>query len=228
MNAEAFEKLKHVASLSSPVSAIVSPGTSVDSLDSILNKVHTARDKHIFRCKLKYIYISVLRGMLFCFLTTFQILVLASISSPNHSLTARSRALEDLPKRTKSLGSSASSWIKHLARRCAMGHFVNVETITHCILLAQEALHAKDLQVCMALLECVKVAVNIYPSLGSTEEGYETLIELFAECRGQKGEDLKGVKDCGILTILSGILAVVTPTRTSPSKNLKKVRGCTF
>lgn len=101
---------------------------------------------------------------------------------------------------------------------------MNVETITHCILLAQEALHEKDLLVCMSLLECVKVAVNVYPSLGSTEEGYETLIELFAECRDQKGEDLKNVKDSGILTTLSGILAAVTPTRTSPTRDLSKVR----
>ena len=50
-NAEAFEKLKHVASLSSPVNAIASPGMSVDSLDTILKKVHSARDKHIFRCE---------------------------------------------------------------------------------------------------------------------------------------------------------------------------------
>ncbi len=105
-----------------------------------------------------------------------------------------------------------------------MGHFLNVETITHCILLAQEARHEKDLQVCMALLECVKVAVNMYPSLGGTEEGYETLVELLAECREQKGEDLKNVKECGILTTLSGILAAVTPTRTTPAKNLSKVR----
>ncbi len=104
-----------------------------------------------------------------------------------------------------------------------MGHFVNVDNITHCILLAQEALNEKDLKVCMVLLECVKVAVNVYPSLGSTEEGYETLIELFAECRGQKGEDLQNVKDCGILTTLSGILAAVTPARTSPGKNVSKV-----
>ena len=104
-----------------------------------------------------------------------------------------------------------------------MGHFVNVDNITHCILLAQEALNEKDLKVCMVLLECVKVAVNLYPSLGSTEEGYETLIELFAECRGQKGEDLQNVKDCGILTTLSGILAAVTPARTSPGKIASKV-----
>lgn len=151
--------------------------------------------------------------------------MLASISSPTHSLSARARALEDLPKRTKSLGSSASSWVKCLARRCAMGHFLCVETVLHCTLLAQEALHEKDLKVCMAFLECVKVAVNVYPSLGGTEEGYETLIELLGECRGQKSEDLENVKNCGILTILSGILAAVTPTRTSPAKNLGKVRS---
>ena len=150
--------------------------------------------------------------------------MLASISSPTHSLAARSRALDDLPKRAKSLGPSAASWIKSLARRCAMGHFMNVDTVTHCILLAQEAFNERDFQVCMAFLECVKVAVNVYPSLGGTEEGFETLVELFGECRGQlKGEEEKDVKELGILTTLSGILAAVTPSRT-PVKSIGKVR----
>jgi hypothetical protein len=155
--------------------------------------------------------------------------VLASISSPTHSLAARSRALDELPKRTKSLGSSASSWIKSLGRRCAMGHFVNVDTITHCILLAQEAFHEKDFQVCMALLECVKVAVNVYPSLGGTEEGFETLVEMFSDCRDSlKGDEEKDMKEMGILTTLSSVLATVTPSRISPTKSVSKVRNCDF
>ena len=70
MNAEAFEKLKHVASLSSPVNAIASPGMSVDSLDTILKKVHSARDKHIFRCEFQFYHFLFLRENL---LISFQI-----------------------------------------------------------------------------------------------------------------------------------------------------------
>ena len=146
--------------------------------------------------------------------------MLASISSPTHSLAARARALEELPKRTKSLGSQTASWIKVLARRCAMGNFVNVDTVTHCILLAQEALRERDFQVTMAFLECVKIAVNIYPSLGGTREGFETLVELFGECRSSlKGNEAEDAKETGILTTIIGILAIVTPKRMPPIEN---------
>jgi hypothetical protein len=99
-----------------------------------------------------------------------------------------------------------------------MGSFINLDTVTHCILIAQESLHERDFQVCMSFLECVKVAVNIFPTLGASEEGYETLVELFGECRGMKGVEAKEVKEVGILTTLSAILAVVTPSRKSSQK----------
>jgi hypothetical protein len=148
--------------------------------------------------------------------------VLASITSPAHSLAARSRAIEELPKRTKSLGSSTSSWIKSLARRCSMGNFVSAETITHCILLAQEALRERDFQATMAFLETVTIAINIYPSLGGTEEGFETLVELFSECRNSlKASEAEDAKEVGILSTLIGILlvATVTPSRKNSIKD---------
>jgi hypothetical protein len=146
--------------------------------------------------------------------------VLASITSPAHSLAARSRAIEELPKRTKSLGSSTSSWIKSLARRCSMGNFVNAETITHCILLAQEALRERDFQATMAFLETVKIAINIYPSLGGTKEGFETLVELFSECRNSlKSSEADDAKEVGILSTLIGILAAVTSSRKNSIKD---------
>ena len=76
----------------------------------------------------------------------------------------------------------------------------------------------------MAFLECVKVAVNIYPTLGGTEEGFETLVELFGECRTLEGHEAVDAKEIGLLTTLSGILATVTPSRKSPLKNDSKVR----
>ena len=56
-NAESYEKLRQVAALSSPPSTNTSPGGSADSLDTILSKVHTARDKHIFRCEFTILYV---------------------------------------------------------------------------------------------------------------------------------------------------------------------------
>lgn len=92
-DSEAMEKLELVASLSAPLPENKSPssGSSAD-LESILKKVHSAKDKHIFR-------------------------ILSTISSPAHSPSARLRAFDELPKRTKGLGNAAQSWIKTLAKR---------------------------------------------------------------------------------------------------------------
>ena len=52
-NSTAFQMLEAVATLTTPPSACSSPG-STDDLESILQKLHSARDKHIFRCKYTY------------------------------------------------------------------------------------------------------------------------------------------------------------------------------
>lgn len=188
----AFQKLETIASLTSPPSALSSPGSVVEGLDKFLPKVHGAKDKHIFR-------------------------LLASIANPGHSSNARSRALDELPKRTKSLGSSASTWIKTLARRCAMGYFINSEIITHCALIAQEAFNEHEYLVCRALLESVNTGVALFPSI-TGKEASESLTELFAECRGSLSSNKKRqIKDYGILTTLSEMLAYVS--KSSPMKD---------
>ena len=48
-DAVAMEKLELVASLSAPLSQHLPPGSSPEDLSTVLNKFHTARDKHIFR-----------------------------------------------------------------------------------------------------------------------------------------------------------------------------------
>ncbi len=102
---------------------------------------------------------------------------------------------------------------------------MNIDTITECIILAQEAFQQREFQVSMAFLECVKVAVNIYPTLGGGTDGFESLVELFGECRTLlKDEEDMDVKEIGILTALSGILAIVAPSRVSPVKSVEKVR----
>ena len=49
-DAAAIDKLDLVVSLSTPPPQS-SPGSSSEDLSTILNKLHMAKDKHIFRCK---------------------------------------------------------------------------------------------------------------------------------------------------------------------------------
>ena len=192
MYLSAFQKLEIVASLTSPPSALSSPGTTIEGLDKILPKVHGAKDKHIFR-------------------------LLASIANPGHSSNARSRALDELPKRTKSLGSSASAWLKTLARRCAMGYFMNAEIITQCALIAHETFNEHEYLVCRALLESVYAGVTLFPSI-TGKDASDFLTELFAECRSSLSSDKKRqIKEYGILTTLSEMLAHVS--KSSPAKD---------
>lgn len=66
-NFEAFEKLKIVASLTCPPMSNSSPGASSENLDAILSKIHSAKDKHIFRCK--FIYMSLCKLLIPFFAT---------------------------------------------------------------------------------------------------------------------------------------------------------------
>jgi len=205
-DAVAIEKLELVASLSAPLCQHSSPGSPPEDLPTVLNKFHTTRDKHIFR-------------------------LLASVSLPNHSPIARARVFDDLPKRTSRLGLSTASWTKCLARRTAMGNFVNAEIITHCILLAQEAFRERDFKVAMVFLNCVKMTVAIFPILGGNTECFGTLVELFSECRGSRTSELKKeIEKSGIVTILSGILAAAASARSvkinKPTISSETSDGC--
>lgn len=193
-NEIAFQKLEIVASLTSPPSALSSPGVSMEDIDKILSKVHGAKDKHIFR-------------------------LLASITTPAQSSVARARALDELPKRTKSLGVSASAWVKTLARRCSMGYFINSEIIARCASIARKAFFEGEYLSCRVVLESVNSGITIFHSIAG-KEASESLTEMFAECRGALTGDAKQqIKDCGILTVLSEMLAYVS--KASPSKDCK-------
>lgn len=147
--------------------------------------------------------------------------VLASISSPSHSMNARSRALNDLPKRTQSLGPSASSWIRSLAKRCAMGHFFNAEIISHCIQLAQESFNEGEFQVCRSFLDSSMSALSVFPNM-VTKEMNDMLVEFFGECReSHHREDRKQIDELDIVTRLSTILACISSNNTSPSNGSK-------
>lgn len=187
-DAEALERLEVVASLSAPLSETgnksQSGSASAWELESILKKFHAAKDKHIFR-------------------------ILSTIASPVHSPSARLRAFDELPKRSKGLGSAAQSWVKMLARRCAMGAFLNAECIEHCIMLSQECFETGDCEVSALFLDCIKMATSIFPSLGSTKNGFQNLVEFFDVCRtsSMTTSMKREMEKYGVVTMLSEILA---------------------
>lgn len=187
-DSEALDRLELVASLSAPLSETgnkAPSGTALTAeLESILKKFHSAKDKHIFR-------------------------ILSTIASPVHSPAARLRAFDELPKRTKGLGTAAQSWVKILARRCAMGSFLNSECIEHCIMLSQECFEAENCEVSALFLDCIKMATSIFPSLGSTQNGFRNLVEFFDVCRTSSlSTSMKrDMEKYGVVTMLSEILA---------------------
>lgn len=183
-DAAAVEKLEAVAALTAPVEGGGKSSPAKADAAAVLKKVHTAKDKHVFR-------------------------ILSTICDPAHSPAARARALDELPKRTKGLGAPAQTWVKNLARRCAMGAFLNAETVGHCILLARESFEAGDCGAAAALLECVRLAASVFPPLAGAGEGFKNLVEFFDAARttsmtaGMKRE----MEQYGVVTTLSEILA---------------------
>ncbi|KAL7553699.1 hypothetical protein ACHAWF_017019 [Thalassiosira exigua] len=193
---DAKEKLELVATLTAPVAEGTPNGKSNGgtNLEAILKKFHTAKDRHIFR-------------------------ILSTICDPTHSPSARARALDELPKRTKGLGGPAQGWVKTLARRCAMGAFLNAEGVEHCIILSQEAFESEDCAVSSGFLECVKVATTIFPGLGGTEGGFKNLVEFFDAVRTAdlSSSTKKEMEKHGIVTSLSEILARSGPKASHPA-----------
>jgi hypothetical protein len=118
---------------------------------AVVEALHGARDKHIFR-------------------------LLASISDPTHSVTAKTRALEELPKRCKSLGDAVADWVKTLVRLCAMGNSMNATVVRRCLELARDC---DNNDVSSRLLAIVETACQIFPVLGVGSFGI--LVQLFAQ-----------------------------------------------
>ena len=178
-DAEAMEKLREVANLSSPI-------TGSSDHDDVLQSLHSARDKHIFR-------------------------ILATISSPNHSPSSRQRAFDDLPKRAKSLGSATAAWAKKLARRCAMGGFINEESVATCIQLAQECFQEGDVECTRVLLTSARAALQIFRPLGANRESFGALVELYGECQSSHVKNKKQIDQAGIPLLLNQCLAFSAP-----------------
>ena len=142
--------------------------------------------------------------------------MLATIATPTHSAAARSRALDELPKRAKSLGPHVVTWLKNLARRCAMGGLLNLDVLSHCIQLAQEAFEVQEYSIAMAFLTPVRIVVHIFPSVIAAKGCFGSLVGLFGSCIETNSSELKRrIQELGLITILSGILAAAASTRSS-------------
>jgi hypothetical protein len=174
-DAHAMELLEHLSGMIGILSE--------ESEAQVLDKIHTARDNHIFK-------------------------ILATIANATHSLAARKRALDELPKRTKSLGDPAMNFVRAIARRTAMGNFVNIENIHHVILLAQECLAEDDYKGCSIFLACIKTTIDFFPSICSRKEDFGNLLELFTECRGITNAKRKSqANQLEIVTTIGSIVA---------------------
>jgi hypothetical protein len=107
-----------------------------------------------------------------------------------------------------------------------MGNFLNVEIIKHCILLAQECFRGGHIPECAEFLTCVRTAVEIFPALCGTKDGFGTLIELFGECRaGSSSKIKKLIEEYNMVTTLSSILAAAAPAMTGSGSDKVSVRA---
>ena len=190
-DADAMEKLEVIASYTALIGDSGSP-LDQEARHAVLKKFHAAKDKHIFR-------------------------ILSTIASPLHSPSARARAFDELPKRTKSLGNDTSTWVKSLARRCAMGSFFNTAIIEHCIILSQESFEAGDCEVSSLFLDCVKTASSVFPALAATEEGFKNITEFFESSRTSSVTHTmkKDMEKFDLVTSLSDILAKAASSRST-------------
>lgn len=170
-NAHALDLLEAVASFTD-----LSAGT-IGERNPILERFHSAKDKHIFR-------------------------ILSTIATPVHSTNARIRALDELPKRVKTQGDSAVRFVKGIIRKCSMGDFLNQEIVHHCILLAQECGVQGDWESCRKFLKCIELAAEYFPELCGNPQCFQNLAELFSDCRSSKQ---RGIED--VVTSLSAVLA---------------------
>jgi hypothetical protein len=132
--------------------------------------------------------------------------------------------MDELPKRAKSLGAPVASWLKELIRRCAMGGLLNVDVVSNCIQLALEAFQSEEYAVATAFLSSIKIVVHIFPSIIGTEHCFGGLVELFGSCIETTSSDKKKkIQELGLLTTLSGLLAVAASSRPPTLTEIDKV-----
>lgn len=134
------------------------------------------------------------------------------------------RIFEDLPRRTKSLGTPTAQWLFTLSKRAAMGYFLNSEIIETCILLAQEAFNEESFEVSRAFLETAKFALQIFPNL--TDKGFDYATELFNKCEEATGVEKKEITKYGIMTVVSTLMSFSAHARKSLSPTKVRIAFC--
>jgi hypothetical protein len=172
------------------------PAPTQGERNPVLEKFHSIKDKHVFR-------------------------ILGTITHPNHSVSARIRAMNDLPKRVKATaGDAVQKWAVSLVQRCAMGDFLNQDAVHHCIILAHECFQQEDWEAAKRFLTCVEMAASSFAALCSSEEDFGTLFEMFRDCSNisSSSSKKKHLDNANILTLLSSILAMASPHRTISSE----------
>lgn len=140
-------------------------------------ELHKVRDKHVFR-------------------------ILGMLATPAHSMQARKRAIEELPKHTSG---ALSKYIGDFAKICAMGDSLNRDTVEQCAQLANEAFEEGDYDVLNSVLSTIHTMVEIFPPVG--QQALKSLIELFSECRMAASNVKKNLRTT--VTVLSSILSKV-------------------
>lgn len=181
-DAAALDQLERLVPLSAPIQGI--------SSKSMIEKLHSHRDKHLFR-------------------------ILSTIAYSRHSASARARAFNDLPRRTQGLGEPTTVWLKTLIRRCAMGGSINEEVISHCILLSQECFREGEYEKSMMFLSPVDFVTKSFPDLivGAV---FTDLIVLLGECKEAfSGND----HNESMQVMLSTICAILARTAPAAGKS---------
>jgi hypothetical protein len=163
------------------------------SMESVISAFHGAKDQHIFR-------------------------ILATITDPSHSASARARALEELPKRTSHLGDAVSEWVKQLVKRCAMGDAMNAPVLQECVRLARGCVQEQDIASGAALLASVQMLVDIFPTIG-TAAIFEELSSLFLQCRSVSGTLKKDLNRSGMVTRVTSILSLVAAAPSNEAQS---------
>jgi hypothetical protein len=162
------------------------PRSPTNRTGDVLALIHAAKDKHIFR-------------------------LLSTLVDPLQTPKTRDRALADLPRRVAPFGEAAATWIKTLARRCNMGDFMNGDVVGECVRLAREAFEEGDVPACSVLLSASKIAIDVFPALGTPAATFRTLQSLTCECGNVRSGDIKQeIDETGLVTILSSILKKVS------------------
>ena len=163
----------------------------------LLTKIHNHKDKHIFK-------------------------LMATICDPNHTVGARVRALDELPKRVNSLGNVASTWMKSFVRRVSNGVSICAETIGHCAMLAHECASSDDFESSKLFLDVCKLGVISFPEFGTYKDAddrscFDHIIEFFNECSKHSAKEKKEAAKFNIVTMLSQIMAAIAPKAASSS-----------